>query len=69
MSIAFAFDVRIIEPPPPLETLCVVLAPFTVPNVIALLPAVSWFTIIVPYSPFLTFVKLRVVVAALNVTS
>jgi hypothetical protein len=48
MSVAFAFDVNVGVPAPPFVTLCVVPAPFTVPKVIVLDPAISCVTIKVP---------------------
>jgi hypothetical protein len=61
MSIALAVLVNVKEPP--LTTLCVVALPLRVPNVIVWLPTESCLSIIVPYSPFLTLVKLIVVLA------
>jgi hypothetical protein len=61
MSIALGFDVNIIEPPPPFATRCVPPEPFIVPSVIVRPPTPSCLTIIVPYSPFLTFDKFNVV--------
>ena len=52
ISMALAFDVNIIEPPPPLATLCVPNGPFTVPSVNVLPPTPSCLIMIVPKSPF-----------------